>query len=308
MQSSAPLMDESEIARGTSADGEAVLFNAGVRALTSSGFSNLEFDIGGKKSRRRYVNAKSPNASACTIWIKSTTRWIGMADVSRFPWSKRAVRADDSQAVMFAVDDAARRGATHLLAIVGNDFAGKLSVAHLYTLDQFKQLVTRQSFACRHPFYVAHGAAVIIHSYDDAFAEAETIALAFGTDLLTPQTSVPMVTNARRARSGVVYKRDATVRNAVLKLADGICERCGQQGFLTVTGERYLETHHVVGVSERGPDTTDNVIAVCPNCHRQAHFAANRVQVERDLMEAIRRRRSKRPNAGISIRLLPESD
>jgi 5-methylcytosine-specific restriction endonuclease McrA len=299
MQSSTPLMDESEIARGTGTDGEAVLFNAGVRALTSSGFSNLEFDVGGKKSRRRYVNATSPNASACTIWIKCTTRWIGMADVLRFPWSKRAVRADGSQAVMFAVDDAARRGATHLLATVGSDFTGKLSVARLYTLDQIKQIVTRQNSACQHPFYAAHGAAVIIHSYDDAFAEAETIALAFGMDLLTRQTSVPMMTHAGRARSGAIYKRDATVRNTVLKLADGTCERCGQQGFLTVTGERYLETHHVVGVIERGPDTTDNVIAVCPNCHRQAHFAANRVQVERDFMEAIRRRRSKRPNVSI---------
>ena len=123
-------------------------------------------------------------------------------------------------------------------------------MARLYTLDQIKQIVTRQNSACQHPFYVAHGAAVIIHSYDDAFAEAETIALAFEKGLLTPQTSVPMVTHAGRARSGAVYKRDPTVRNADLKLADGTCERCGQQGFLTVAGERYLETHRVVGVSE----------------------------------------------------------
>jgi hypothetical protein len=223
MQSSTPLMDESEVVRGTSTDVEAVLFNAGVRALTSSGFSNLEFDIGGRKSHCRYVNAKSPNASACQIWIRTTTRWVGMADVLRFPWSKPAVRADSSQAVMFAVDDAARRGATHLLATVGNDFTGKLSVARLYTFDQIKQIVTGQNSACQHPFYAAHRAAVIIHSYDNAFAEAEAIALALGRDLLTPQTSVPMVTHAGRARSGAIYKREATVRNAVLKLANGIC-------------------------------------------------------------------------------------
>jgi hypothetical protein len=41
---------------------------------------------------------------------------------------------------------------------------------------------------------------------------------------------------------------------------------------LTTTGDRYLETHHVVGIAERGPDAVDNFIAICPNCHRQAHF------------------------------------
>ena len=63
---------------------------------------------------------------------------------------------------------------------------------------------------------------------------------------------------------------------------------------MTTTGDRYLETHHVVGVAERGPDSTDNVIAVCPNCHRQAHFAADKVQVEREFMAAIRRRGSRK--------------
>ena len=60
------------------------------------------------------------------------------------------------------------------------------------------------------------------------------------------------------------------MRDAALKLAGGNCERCGQQGFLTATGERYLETHHVVGVAERGPDAIDNIVAICPNRHRQA--------------------------------------
>jgi hypothetical protein len=38
----------------------AVLFNAGVRSLGSFGFCDLEFDIGGKKSRRRYVKGDLP--------------------------------------------------------------------------------------------------------------------------------------------------------------------------------------------------------------------------------------------------------
>ncbi len=274
-----------------SLDRQAVFFNAGVRALGSFGFYDLEFDIGGKKSRRRYVKATSPEGKTFSIWIKSTLLWTGLADVVRFPWSKPAVQGD---AVLFAAAKrSARHGATHLLAIVGNEITGRLLLARLYTLEEVRWVATQQKDACQHPFYVSHRAALIIRSHNEAFAKAEAIALAYGQDVLTPDTAVPANIPSAHARSGPTYRRDAKVRDAVLKLAGGNCERCGQQGFVTTTGQRYLETHHVVGVAERGPDTIDNIIAICPNCHRQAHFAANRVEVERDFMETIRRRGSK---------------
>jgi 5-methylcytosine-specific restriction endonuclease McrA len=284
---------KSEASSVTTRDGDAVLFNAGVRALGYFGFSDLEFDIGGKKSRRRYVKASSQKGERCSIWIKSTLPWIGMADVVRFPWSKRAIQRDDLDAVLFAVDDASRRGCTHLLGIVGNEITGKLLVARLYTLEEVRCVATHQKAACHHPFYIAHQSALIIRSHNEAFANAETIALTYGQDVLLPHKGVPASSSSPQVRSGPIYRRDTKVRDAALKLAGGNCERCGQQGFLTSTGELYLETHHVVGVAERGPDTIDNIIAICPNCHRQAHFAANRLQVERDFMEAIRRRGSK---------------
>jgi hypothetical protein len=289
MQGSAPPSEH-----GINPDRQAVLFNAGVRALGSFGFSDFRFDIGGKKSRRRYVAATSPQGKSCSIWIKNTLLWVGMADVVRFPWSKRAIQGDDLNAVLFAVDDAIRRGSTHLLAIVGDAITGRLAVARLYMLEQIKLVAIEQRAVCRHPFYAAHGAAVVIKSYHDAFTEVEAVALAFGEDILAPRADIPTNAPHTRTRSGLIYKRDAKAREAVLVIAGGHCERCGQQGFLTTAGERYLETHHVVGVSERGPDTVDNIIAICPNCHRQAHFAAERLQIERDFMQAIRRRGSKK--------------
>jgi hypothetical protein len=276
-----------------SRDGDAVLFNSGVRSLGCFGFFDLEFDIGGKKSRRRYVKATSPQGERFSIWIKSTLLWAGLADVVRFPWSKRSVQGGDVDAVLFAMDDALRRGATHLLGIVGNEITGRLLLARLYTLEQVKSVATQQKDACQHPFYISHRAALIIRSHDEAFAKAESIALAYGRDLLAQDTAIPTRSQSSHARMGPIYRRDPRVRDAALKLAGGNCERCGQQGFLTASGERYLETHHVVGVAERGPDAIDNIVAICPNCHRQAHFAADRVQVERDFMEAIRRRGSK---------------
>lgn len=277
-----------------SRDGEALLFNAAVRALSAIGYSDIEFAIGGKKSRRRFVKATSPGGQECSIWVKGTIPWHEMADVVRFPWSKRAVSGDDLDAVLHAIDDASRRGASHLMGIIGNETTGKLEFARVFPLDEVKQIAKEQRNVCRHPFYLAHGAAVVLRSLSEDFAKAAGIVLTYGEDTLAPKISDNLKNSSGRARSGTVFRRDPKVRDAVLLLARGHCERCGQQGFLTITGDRYLETHHVVGVAERGPDTTDNVVAVCPTCHRQAHFAADRVQVERELMAAIRRRGSRK--------------
>lgn len=75
-----------------------------------------------------------------------------------------------------------------------------------------------------------------------------------------------------RKRMAGHYVRDQAVRNAVLKRAGGNCEYCGEQGFLTSAGTKFLESHHIISLSEQGPDTVANVIALCPNDHRRAHF------------------------------------
>lgn len=69
-------------------------------------------------------------------------------------------------------------------------------------------------------------------------------------------------------------QRSREVRGRVLSRAKGFCELCGQRGFLLRSGETYLETHHIVPLSENGPDSEANVIALCPNHHREAHYGA----------------------------------
>jgi len=289
-----PSTDENGHERGIGHDGEAVLFNAGIRALSAFGFNNFVFDIGGKKSRRRFVTAMAPEGEMVSIWIKSAVLWVGMARVIRFPWRKRAAKGDGLPAVLFAAEDAVRRGGTHLLAIVGDAFVGRADVAHLYSLEQMKRVAIEQKAACQHPYYVDHGAALIIRSHHSAFDKAESIARAVGQDILARPSVTPLRSTLATFRSGLTYIRDPKVRESILKMANGHCERCAQRGFLTASGDYYLETHHIVGVSERGPDTIDNIIALCPTCHRQAHFGAYRVRVENECMQAIRRRKPNR--------------
>lgn len=76
------------------------------------------------------------------------------------------------------------------------------------------------------------------------------------------------------------YLRDAKVREQVLRRAGGVCEECNEPGFLKPDGKPYLETHHVISLSEQGPDQPHNVIALCANDHRRAHYAKNWLELQ----------------------------
>ncbi|NKC14832.1 MAG: hypothetical protein GKR94_22405 [Gammaproteobacteria bacterium] len=80
-----------------------------------------------------------------------------------------------------------------------------------------------------------------------------------------------------------VYSRSTRVRKVVLSRAEGKCEFCGAEGFETYDGRRFLETHHVIPVSEGGRDWQWNVIALCPSDHRRAHFARERRELHEQM-------------------------
>lgn len=88
-----------------------------------------------------------------------------------------------------------------------------------------------------------------------------------------------------RIRSEVwTYSRDPRVRDAVLRRANGQCEFCGQLGFMKPDGTRYLESHHVIALASDGEDRPTNVIALCPNDHREAHFGNRRQEIEAEMI------------------------
>jgi hypothetical protein len=83
------------------------------------------------------------------------------------------------------------------------------------------------------------------------------------------------------------YKRSGDIREWALNRAKGLCEYCGQRGFQLPDGRWYLETHHIVPLSEHGRDSYKNVIALCANDHRRAHVGVDREQLRKEFLEIL---------------------
>lgn len=91
------------------------------------------------------------------------------------------------------------------------------------------------------------------------------------------------VVPGRRKSTTNLIVRDNNVRRRVIARANGKCEYCGELGFLRDDGSHFIEAHHIIHLAKQGPDTLENVIALCPNHHREAHFGKNREGLEAEL-------------------------
>lgn len=89
---------------------------------------------------------------------------------------------------------------------------------------------------------------------------------------------------SRKELNGQAYERSRLVRDTALARAAGVCQLCGQPGFRTAAGTVFLETHHVVPLSEGGADRLDNVVAICPNDHREAHYGRDAERIKAKLL------------------------
>jgi len=68
-------------------------------------------------------------------------------------------------------------------------------------------------------------------------------------------------------------RRSSGLRLQALKRSRGICEYCGEPGFLTSKGTLFAEVHHIQPLCEDGLDTLANLVVLCPNDHRRAHHS-----------------------------------
>lgn len=77
----------------------------------------------------------------------------------------------------------------------------------------------------------------------------------------------------KRTIKATQYDRDPGVRADVLQRACGKCELCNKKApFKMANGNPFLEVHHAKPLGKDGSDTFENAFALCPNCHREAHY------------------------------------
>lgn len=121
-----------------------------------------------------------------------------------------------------------------------------------------------------------------------AFQEAETNALGMQLDELYKKVKgkaedrQPQGTQKKHSSQTTVYDRDPDISAYVKLRANGVCDLCSQNApFKDKDDHPYLESHHIVWLSKNGADEIDNVVALCPNCHKKMHIINSRQDVEK---------------------------
>lgn len=99
---------------------------------------------------------------------------------------------------------------------------------------------------------------------------------------LSPEKLAQHVANSQPKKSqkteSVVYYRSPYIKEMVKQFADGKCQMCGEDApFYDASQKPYLEEHHVQRLADGGKDSMDNVVAICPNCHRKIHVLNDEV-------------------------------
>lgn len=99
---------------------------------------------------------------------------------------------------------------------------------------------------------------------------------------INPADKKPKITET------IAYYRDPYLKEMVRRIAEGKCQFCGKQApFIDRNGEPYLEEHHVKRLADGGRDAIDNVVEICPNCHRKVHILSD--ATDKIMLESIAR-------------------
>ena len=80
--------------------------------------------------------------------------------------------------------------------------------------------------------------------------------------------STPLKASPKEQLTHVKYRSDA-IKLYAKKRADGTCEGCEIASPFEAKSGPYLEVHHLTRLADGGADCPENVIALCPNCHRK---------------------------------------
>ena len=84
----------------------------------------------------------------------------------------------------------------------------------------------------------------------------------------------------RNQKLQIYLDRGSAVTKSLKAILGAKCQICGWKGFqkrgvkAVKSGDCFIEAHHLTQVSEKstGSLCTDNILLVCPNCHREIHY------------------------------------
>ena len=131
---------------------------------------------------------------------------------------------------------------------------------------------------------------------DDKISDEDTY---FGEISSTPRPPVE--------RNGVrCYQRNDNVRRIALTHSSGRCaiQECKHELFTSRHGRPYLEAHHIIPINAQGCfpniniDIPENVVCLCPSCHREIH---NGEDAAKKVVELYELKKNELAKKGINI-------
>jgi 5-methylcytosine-specific restriction enzyme A len=88
------------------------------------------------------------------------------------------------------------------------------------------------------------------------------------------ENSLKNKTVATKVRISKIVARNAKLSNLVKEANNFYCEICGSKPFMQKNGKPYAEAHHVEELAQSRIDHPDNMICVCPLCHKIIHYGS----------------------------------
>ena len=148
-----------------------------------------------------------------------------------------------------------------------------------------------------------------VHTYQEPSSTSKTIT-SFKTKKAKVTKSIKATTKIKKAKSGnketdlldllnseldddlklIITKKiklNKELASEIRARANHRCEYCGQETFKNDQDEGYLEVHHIDFLCEGGKDQKDNLIALCPTCHRRAHSSKEREEFKEELKNIV---------------------
>jgi len=97
---------------------------------------------------------------------------------------------------------------------------------------------------------------------------------------LTASLKGQSVLPKRLKRVHEIFERNQKVVKKLKAEYDGICQVCGIENLIETDSGFYSEGHHVIPLGEKGYTSYENVIVLCPLCHRKLHYSKDREQLK----------------------------